>query len=810
MRTSNVCRRRACAALIVLVACAPIGATDDEVEAVIRLVAHPMGGSSSPAAGPVAPADRRVNLEVRDAEGVATRVEGMIDGAVSIPLSSKGEVRVACDDPSWWSPWVTLSRDHLSVVLDAYPAGHVTGVVSGDRRQPPPAVMLTFVGAGLDIRDLLSDKPEAETALSPEKLRGEADCTITGEGRFDCLMPVGRFAARLRTPELAARFLWRLEIEAERPRDLGELHLYRAATLTGTLISGAGQDLPPQCRVELAPEGGRVQHDGSEEDDLTDISTDGHFQVQGVASGLYQLHVECEGFSGTDIHRVNLVNGRDVVINDPIVLSPAFPLEGDVLPPLSPHGELWRVQLVDRDHRRGLRYEALASGSGRWKVDDIQVGYFDVNVMTDSEPPSMRFKAGQIDVHVDPQPALVDLELVAVEGTVRFGYEPLEAAITFGLSTDPQRTIPFVSTRSGQDGKFETWLCDAGWQEGVDWPWPVIVESVRPRLDVERVVGVRKPDESGKPARLDITIPNTRVTGRIVDTKRRPVEGAHVLAEVVSAAENEHEGWFGGTATAIRSDSAIVSDSDGRFEIVGLPKGRVRVRARDDEGRRSRPEVVDLAGDSDGDFKRVELILDDLREVTLIVDSGNQPVTNASIDVRVQGSPETTPAVTDAAGTARTTVPSSDSRRLLMLSILPPGRCLSSRAGYPSDEDGSLFVDVPTAGCGEVGIQLPHESVDSSLVVLAGEGGSFTSYRLDSWMRSNTPLEAARQLAATVATGQPFVLPRVAPGIYMACLFSSLEGYYAFLIGGVAQPGECLGPQQLDSFGSITFDFSRE
>lgn len=230
----------------------------------------------------------------------------------------------------------------------------------------------------------------------------------------------------------------------------------------------------------------------------------------------------------------------------------------------------------------------------------------------------------------------IELNAVPLVGRIERGGEPLEnAMVWFGGMWGFER----VSFRSREEGRFSGLLPREGF-------WPVEVTPA-PGCDPceggwdsdgwdgfdDREVNDAgnfeiKADSDGV-ARVRIELPASTVSGRVVRRSvatglLEPVEGAYVwviASDEVAGERLDHlmpDNW------------RRVTDSSGTFEITGLPEWEYSLSAEgwvDDREVRSRELRLQVA--SDDRIEDLELLLDDLRPVSIVVRSGGVPVSGA-------------------------------------------------------------------------------------------------------------------------------------------------------------------------------------
>jgi carboxypeptidase family protein len=150
------------------------------------------------------------------------------------------------------------------------------------------------------------------------------------------------------------------------------------------------------------------------------------------------------------------------------------------------------------------------------------------------------------DLHVelsDPaQPYPIVLDLFWVKGTVYLGDEPVAGRLFFGQRGGT------VSTRmtSDENGRFEGPLSRPG-------SWRVDVEGDEPRLKARAMVEVKP---KGGRATVSIKLPDTVVSGRVVDSEGKPVPGADI------------------TLSSLEGGAMLAgTDDKGEFELRYFPQG---------------------------------------------------------------------------------------------------------------------------------------------------------------------------------------------------------------------------------------------
>ncbi len=807
----RVCLRTV--SIIAAVAICPLiayGNSENSNRGRLTVVFHEGGqlyGAVAIGVGAKEPPEARITLVGPDG---ATRVLVAVAGRfLEVELPTGGVLLVRTEDPGWWAPEVELSVDNSSAELHLFPAALVVGSFEREEGAPPGPVGIRFVSADQDLSALLGIEDDVARSLRGGVVSGDSRCRSVGENGFECNVPYGVFHFKVYSGGFTGKFFWDVTVNPAVPSDLGVVRFSLFSTLIGHIVTADGQPLPPNCTLLTLPQGSSPADFSANGVNFSEVTVQGLFQYQGLAEGTHTLKAACQGYAPAQVHNINIVRGRDVLLNDPVVLSPSFSIEGEILPATSPDGDRWRIVLVDHDSRRRRRFRADVDEFGSWTIDGVQQGVFDVIVESVSDVAPVKLKGGLIEAHPQAPPQLIDLDIVLIEGVVTYGGNPIRATIIFGLSSNAQFTRLFSRVESDEDGLFGGWLADAEWEEGVRWPWPVIVEGEDPTIRIQTYVGIEKPEKRGDPVRLEIKIPKTMIRGRVIDESGRPVAGASVFAEVTDGAADVNPNSALPMGVSLPADAPVLSGAGGMFEIYGLSEGKVKVHAESEEGRESESVFVQLI--EDFDLPEITLRLEKMRHLEVLLTSMNQPVPGATVDVFLENSLINRVGRTDSLGWIKLRVPDKGPSSSVLFSVLPWGRCLASLSRFVPREEEPLFLEVPSEQCGTIEVFLSDDvHLNTNLLVLKGEGGFLTAFRLNSWMRSNLPGTEARTLAQTTDPSVPFVLPRVAPGSYTACLFWSRQEYLQFLQDGRFRVDRCRPSRLLSPFGTVSFDFRRE
>jgi hypothetical protein len=376
---------------------------------------------------------------------------------------------------------------------------------------------------------------------------------------------------------------------------------------------------------------------------------------------------------------------------------------------------------------------AVVSGTataGYFEVGALAPGAYDVRVL-DSR--GVRLAEVEAVVSGDSAVHAIRIDAIRVDGTVRFGDEPLVARLTF-------RDSSTIVMESDFEGRFSGYLPQAG-------SWDLEVEAVEPpvhRRERSREIAA----EDGR-ARLEIAFPATRLTGVVVDETGRPRRSATVEVNDPS-----------GTGRAVSTSSDVA----GEFVFAGLPEGPATVRASAGQHLSSAAEAVDLREEVE---PRLTLILRPNRMLRgRVVDPSGNPLPDVWLEIAPFTAGGTLDlrhaqaATTDRAGAFEVALP--ESSRSVHLAILAPGHGLRQQTVAVADL-GDVVVE---PGGGTIVVDLPAEvpwadPARPRPVLVDGAGHHLFLGLLAQWARLHG-------VAVDPAAGR-LVIPSLAPGVYAVC-----------------------------------------
>ena len=182
--------------------------------------------------------------------------------------------------------------------------------------------------------------------------------------------------------------------------------------------------------------------------------------------------------------------------------------------------------------------------------------------------------------------------------------------------------------------------------------------------------------EGTSPVRLDVTIPDGRITGVVRDAKSgSPVVGATVALQTNTADHEDH--------------MKLTTGPDGRFDFAGIKYGRHTVRIR--SPRHLEPEPIVFSLDDDVRLRELDVRLDPGRAVAIVViGSEDDPVANAKV-FAVVDSKLRSQTITDEDGQTSVPVPAGEATLFVVAAEGPFGMFRIPR----DDEKRRLPVYLP-------------------------------------------------------------------------------------------------------------------
>jgi hypothetical protein len=719
---------------------------------------------------PAAPLPVQVRA-VREASGgqeekvVTAEVSAAAGGRLA--LEPAGIWQVTAEAAGYWIPKTLIGPGDTGATLHLWPLGAVSGRVQAVPQEKLPAE--------LTVRFRSTPEPGKQLVFPEQTVA----CPIS-EGAFSCPLPAGKLDLRLRARGFVSHFRWGVEVPAGKPLPLGGLALKRGASVVGRVEVAEGRLSPKDCQVELSPmQAGSVMSpaDSERRENLVLTETvDGHgfFQLEGVSPGSYVLTARQSGYAPAEMYPVSVLEGAESEVRQPLVLHRALALEVVLDPPLDPWNGRWVVEVTGKSP---VPFSARTLGiaertdEGRYARKNLSPGDYFVEVR-DSK--GSAYASAEWTLTSSSAPLEIRLPLVWIDGRIRLGEEPLAANLWFGGQAGRER----ISFRADGEGEFSGVLPHGG-------TWEVDVESSSPRVR-RRVREVQvEPGRDGATARVRIDLPNTKVTGEVVDEKGARAPNVQVRAlDLVTA-----------------RPTVVNADENGRFELHAVPEGpftliALKAEARSDEA------LVQVTKDVES--PPVRLVLRKVETVTGLVLAGGGAVPGARVLAlpRNRESPSFWPgkisATTDVEGRFSLKVPAGTTD--LQVEVLAPGRTLALRRfqGIPKEP---LQLDVSAPG-GVVELVMP-----------GGDLSDPAAERLTVWVNGllldGTELEVWAALNGAQGP-EPGILrvPSLPEGSYTAC-WSDLAAAFDSMVQGGPSPGAACSTGILTAGGSLRLERPR-
>lgn len=480
----------------------------------------------------------------------------------------------------WAAPRLLDAEEEKDpVVMDLFPRSEL---VFTEARDPRTGGDSTLEGPiALDVVSAPGQRDAAQIG------KARLSCRQTG-GRWRCPAPAQILDVRIEKNGHIPRYFFGAKLEPGRALDLGEIRFDRGASISGFVTVEEGE--PKGSTVVLNASGSDDAREGlrGELRRLEALANErGFFQLLGVAPGGYRLEASRQGLAAAEVWPVDVLEGRETSLGEPIFLSAAAELEVHLAPALGPLGKPWEVSLhrFRQDSAASVEaFEGAVDGQGTWTRKDLRPGSYFLDV---HNPDGERTGAGEdsiwlslnLDVTPGRQNLFLDIPVIAVEGTLRAGDEPVRARLIFGGF----HGAPNVAIWSDEEGFFEGQLPKAG-------EWSLDAEVGGHLITLE---SVEVKPRGGRPARLDIELADTRFHGRVLH-QGKPVEGAVI--------------WGQSFASGRTGRFDTTTDAEGRFDLKGLAPGAYEITASSPRLRLGSPKLrFDIEEGSGGPAVEIEL-----------------------------------------------------------------------------------------------------------------------------------------------------------------------------------------------------------
>lgn len=531
----------------------------------------------------------------------------LTDGAaeVSVRPPSEARWRIRAEAQGFWSTPVSLGGAEPGSVrrLTLWPASDLTAELRVPKDHALPKRVLVRLAPVPGRDEVERPQPSGEPEIA---------CPVEERRIVGCTLPAGRWNLRLSAPPFAPHLLWDLRLPAGEPIDLGSLELELGGSVSGWLATEAGPIESERARVSIRPALDERPLDPSERKRLHQlrhtgtVRPDGSFQLLGVAEGTYEIIATQPGLVPARRAPVRVERGEWTELREPLFLARPLRLSVQVDPASEPFGGPWTLDLYRVDERRDLRSGSggTTDPAGYWESPPVAPGEYRIQVR-DADGNSLLWQ--DVELSRTSSHARVEIPLVYVEGEVVIDGEPLKGTVWFGGRFGEER----VEAESDENGQLVAVLPRDG-----QWLVDVRAESppVRSRgLEVE--IGTVSDSDV---AEVRIEVPNTSLTGRVVDEQGNPAPDRTRVFLLPQSGEV--------------GPSYVWADARGEFELHGVPPETYRVSAEvmssGPDRASAQPVIVDVG---EGLERSVTLILRREQTVTGRVVSPSGPVPGAQI-----------------------------------------------------------------------------------------------------------------------------------------------------------------------------------
>ncbi|HTQ79954.1 MAG TPA: carboxypeptidase-like regulatory domain-containing protein [Thermoanaerobaculia bacterium] len=685
-----------------------------------------------------------------DAPAVQLTIDPQGSASTVLPAGSSWEISTAV--AGYWARRYTIEvgRQPVTQRIDLWPLGKVAGVARFPKTiaKPPASVSVGTLAVPKYLH-----RPEAPPGL--------LDCPVDREGRWTCSLPAADYDLVVSAKGFIPQYRFKVQVPAGKAFSLGTFDFAVGASVAGWALVETGKLDPASCiaraEPQLAPgasaaEATRIGRTAVE----TRVRPDGFFQLTGLAPGSYTLEVRQAGLAPARTP-LEVLPASESFLRDPLLMTLPLEIGLAITPPLDAHGQPWEVQIYRASEGGAFRgapaFNGNANPEGRVTVPRQSPGKFWVTIADSQGNRLYSNRNLQVAGPEDAQKS-IELRWVAVKGRLTLGGQPLAATLWFG----GKHAVPSLRLEVDAKGRFEGFLPERK-------VWPVTVEATEPRLETLARVTV-EPDSSGK-ASVAIALPDTRISGWVLEENGRPAPGAEVFLRSAVGP------WRAAT------------DERGGFTARGLPEGPLAVSAEGAQGSAQAgwtSDLLQLTLSEGQEADPVELRLQKVKELKGKVISPFGPVLGAMVVALPQGRPGGARATTDATGAWTVKIPERADGVTVIVGA--PGKALKAFDAVATGEELALEV---TEGGGALEISLPYTAPQASAKGLALEisqdGLSLPPGLLFEW--------ALGQGEAPPAEGDRVrSIPDLAPGRYQVCVVKT--GGAAACDAGLLGNGETL------------------
>lgn len=652
------------------------------------------------------------------AEPIALPLREVVDIAAPLP------VKVTCRGDGLWCPDIEVDEEGR-VTLPVYPSVEVTARLAGP-------------GAGATLRSgSVQGVARDEAGLRPVEFR--RDLAVDG-AQIRFLAP--RVPVDLRFAFAGAAPIYRWSVlpqnaEAASVLDLGTLNLEPGASISGWVLAEESEAPIAEADVKAS----RLGNLEGAEVPLRVVEAQsnprGFFQLHGLDPGTYRLEVVAEDRATRVLEAVELPEAAETLLGT-IHLGPPIVLSVQVEPPQHPGGGNWTLAVRSvraRAEDQGLEATVDATGMAQLAVE--RAGEYYVQVFGPEMREAFHFETREV---TGSEWVAIELPVVAVEGTVRLGGEPLAAKVTLHGGAGDRSDL-----ESDEEGHL------SGWMRRPERPWLMadVAWEEAGRSKQRTVEAI--PDLDDDLVEIEIDLPAGVISGHVVDQ-----EGAAQPGVRVTATPEERASYY----TEVHAQS----DASGRFHLTGLESGRYLVQGGGNGAPAS--EVVAVQLERALPVAEAQLVLWPTRPVTLSLTVDGRPASGATVGLVGLGRiPVSFSLTTDGHGEAVYALPDAVDR--VVATVFDPSRLLWS--GCLSIEEDQIRLDLPNVQPATLTVEIEGRTdlppiLSGQHVLLTGSGGFVPYQTFLNWARMRSGDQVVERDGKRAMTTMR--LPALAPGRY--------------------------------------------
>lgn len=664
----------------------------------------------------------------------------------------------------WSRPTVVMApregEPASPLAIDLRPAGTVEGTIRVAANQAPPKTL------ALRFRST----PESKKAF-PEATES---CPIEKD-HFRCVVPAGAFDLRLKAKGYLSHYRWGTTIWPRKALSLGTLDLKPGAAVVGWVEPPTRDFRFSECSVGIEPRTAGTKAGLPEAErrqslvQTASVNSRGFFELDGIAPGSYRVIVMHPGYAPTSVLPVQVYAGAETEIKT-VTLQKPVPFEVHLQPEADPFGQRWTVELQKSGAGSGIREsveKSVASAEGLWTAKSLSPGRYSL-VVTGSY--TSRWKEDEIEVVEGMGRYEVSLPFVEVEGQLTLGDKPLLALLWWG---GRHGTVK-IPAKSDQDGVFKVVLPERKEAWKVD-----VVNEPKHILGVASQVEVKRP-LGGGPAHVKVALPDTTLSGKIVDEDGKAVPKARV------------------TIVGKESLETFAGDPQGDFSFLGAKAGKWDLNAESPDG--ASASDVDSIELGTKPIEDLRLVLHKRLKISgLVIGPDGEGIPGAAVYARVEQpnrflSQDEPQVFTDVAGQFDLQVPAA--AEAVQLTVLPPGFAIHQVRVDPNQK-APLIISVAQIGGTLVLTYDPAVAKDLP-------PPSYRTYLFHDFQVAFTGALANWASLNGSRDDDPtrFTVPMLEPGSYTACFEIGASIYRTNVLPPGGVPGRCV-QGELSALGEL-------